>query len=80
MTSVLGILLPWRDLATLLAQTAMWSLLGIVLFAFAIWVMGKLSPFSLRKEIEQDHNVAMGIVMGAALLGLAIIVAAAISG
>jgi uncharacterized membrane protein YjfL (UPF0719 family) len=42
--------------------------------------MGKLSPFSLRKEIEQDHNVAMGIVMGAALLGLAIIVAAAISG
>lgn len=52
MTSVLGILLPWRDLASLLAQTAMWSLLGIVLFAFAIWVMGKLSPFSLRKEIE----------------------------
>ena len=37
-------------------------------------------PFSIMKEIEHDQNVALGVVMGAILLGLAIIVAAAIHG
>ena len=56
------------------------SLIGIVFFGFAIWLMTKVVPFSIRKEIEEDQNVALGIVMGAVLIGIAIIVAAAIHG
>ena len=56
------------------------SLIGIVFFGFAIWLMTKVVPFSIRKEIEEDQNVALGIEMGAVLIGIAIIVAAAIHG
>jgi uncharacterized membrane protein YjfL (UPF0719 family) len=37
-----------------------------------------MTPFSLRKEIEEDQNVALGVVLGAVVIGIAIIVAAAI--
>ena len=37
-------------------------------------------PFSIRKEIEDDQNTALGIVIGSMLIGIAIIIAAAIQG
>jgi uncharacterized membrane protein YjfL (UPF0719 family) len=64
----------------LIVRTALWAVVGVVLFSFAFWLMSKLSPFSLRKEIEHDQNVATAIVMGSVILGLAIIVAAVIHG
>lgn len=78
--AMLLVAVPWAGIGSLFAQTALWSALGIALFAAAIWLMDKVTPFSLRKEIEQDQNVAAAIVMGSVLIGLAIIVAAAISG
>jgi putative membrane protein len=39
-----------------------------------------VTPFSIRKEIEEDQNIALGILIGAIMLGLAIIIAAAIHG
>ena len=51
---------------------------GVVLFAIAFKLIAKLVPFSVEKEIAEDQNVALGIVMGSILIGLAIIVAAAI--
>jgi uncharacterized membrane protein YjfL (UPF0719 family) len=42
--------------------------------------MEKVTPFSIRKEIEEDQNIALGIIIGAAFIGLAIILAAAIKG
>ena len=58
--------------------TLIYFVVGILLFGFSIWLMGKVTPFSLRKEIEQDQNVALGIVMGSALIGLAIILSSVI--
>lgn len=52
--------------------------LGITLFLVAIKLMQRLAPFSIEKEIVEDQNTALGVVMGAMLLGIAIIVAAAI--
>ena len=37
-------------------------------------------PFSIHKEIEEDQNTALGLVIGAMVLGIAIIVASAIGG
>jgi uncharacterized membrane protein YjfL (UPF0719 family) len=36
--------------------------------------------FNVHKEIEEDHNTALGIVIGSIMIGLAIIIAAAIHG
>ncbi len=56
------------------------SLLGIVLFGIVWFVVVKVSPFSIRKELEEDQNTALGIVLGCLILGISIIVAAAIHG
>ena len=55
-----------------------YSLLGLVIFYVGFVVFEKLTPFSVRKEIEEDQNVALGIIMGAGMIALAIIVSAAI--
>lgn len=54
--------------------------IGIVTFALAFFLIAKIAPFSIRKEIEEDQNVALGIVIGAVFIGLAIVIAAAIQG
>ena len=61
-----------RDLWDII-PTLIYFTLGLILFGFSVWVMCKVTPFSIRKEIEEDQNVALGIVMGSALIGLAII-------
>jgi len=54
--------------------------LGVVAFLLAFYLMTKLAPFSMRKEIEEDQNTALGIIVGSVIIGIAIIVAAAIHG
>lgn len=60
-----------------LVPTVAYFLVGLLLFGFSILAMEKLTPFSIRKEIEEDQNISLGILMGCALIGLAIIMAAA---
>ena len=61
-------------------NTAFYTIFGIVLFVVTFKVIAKNLPFSLRKEIEEDHNSALAIIIGAVILGLAIIIAAAVHG
>jgi uncharacterized membrane protein YjfL (UPF0719 family) len=63
-----------------LGSSVVFVLLGLVFFGVAFWVMNKVAPFSIRKEIEEDQNVALGVVIGSVILGISVIVAAAIQG
>jgi len=56
----------------------LYSLLGVAMFGGALFAIVKVVPFSIRKEIEEDQNVALGIIIGSVFIGIAIIVAAAI--
>jgi putative membrane protein len=78
--SFAGVLIPMNQLPDLVVATLVFSLIGLVLFALAFWIISKVSPFSIRKEIEVDQNVALGIVIGAVIIGIALIVAAAVHG
>ena len=60
--------------------TFLYALLGIFVFGIAFWTMTKIAPFSIRKEIEHDQNTALGIVIGSVILGLSLIISAAIKG
>lgn len=62
-----------------LIAAALFGLVGILMFVAALWVIRKVSPFSIEKELAEDQNVALGIVMGSMMIGLAIILAQAIS-
>lgn len=68
------------NLGETLVTSAAFAALGLVVFGLAFWLMAKLTPFSLRKEIEEDQNTSLGIIMGAVVIGIAIVIAAAISG
>jgi uncharacterized membrane protein YjfL (UPF0719 family) len=63
-----------------IVATLVYSLIGMGLFALAFFVIVKVSPFSIRKEIEDDQNVSLGIVIGSVIIGIALIVAAAVHG
>jgi len=60
--------------------SVVYSLVGVVVFALSFVVIKLVTPFSIRKEIEQDHNTALAIVIAAIILGIAMIVSAAIHG
>jgi putative membrane protein len=56
------------------------ALLGIGVFSLTFWLIVKVTPFSIRKEIEDDHNTALAILVASVILGIALIVSAAITG
>lgn len=58
--------------------TIVYSLLGFVVFYVGFALFDKFTPFSVRKEIEEDQNVALSIIIGSGLIAFAIIIAAAI--
>ena len=78
--TTLGLVVPIRELLPVLVTTLLFVLVGLVIFALAFLVIEKVTPFSVRKELEEDHNVAMAIVIGSVILGTALIIAAAIHG
>jgi len=61
-------------------ETLAFTLIGLILFAIAFWIIVKVSPFSIRKELEDDQNIALGIVIASVIIGIALIVSAAIHG
>lgn len=63
-----------------LLVAAIFSILGLVILGLVWLFLIKVLPFSLRKEMEDDQNIALGIVLGCLILGISIIIAAAIHG
>lgn len=63
-----------------LLAAIVFSIVGIIVFCVCLFIMDKLTPFSIVKEIGEDHNQALGTIIGAIVLGISIIIAAAILG
>lgn len=58
----------------------LYSTLGVILFGVVWLLLVRLTPFSIRKEIEDDQNTALGVILGAVIIGIALIISAAIQG
>jgi putative membrane protein len=63
-----------------LVATLVYSFVGVLVFMAAYKVMEKLFPFNLSKELAEDQNTAVAIVMGAVIIGLSVIIATALHG
>jgi uncharacterized membrane protein YjfL (UPF0719 family) len=61
-------------------NAVVYAFLGIIVFALSFVVIDRLTPYALWKEIIEDHNVALAIVVAAMSLGICVIIAAAIHG
>ena len=75
-----GLVVHLPDLAGVLVTTAIFTAFGLLVFGLAYIIIVKASPFSIRKEIEDDQNIALAVIIGAVIIGVAIIIAAAIQG
>ncbi|HSE34076.1 MAG TPA: DUF350 domain-containing protein [Pyrinomonadaceae bacterium] len=78
--SSFGLAIPIEGLGPVLVTTLVFVVLGLLVFGLAFVIIVKASPFSVRKELADDQNVALAIVIGSVIIGSAIIVAAAIHG
>jgi uncharacterized membrane protein YjfL (UPF0719 family) len=72
--------MTWDQLERTLIVALAFALLGLVLFAAAFGIIVKITPFSIRKEIEEDQNTSLAILIAAVMIGISIIVAASIHG
>ena len=75
---MLALFIPLENLLPVLVTTIVFVILGLIVFALAFLVITKAAPFSVRKEIEDDQNIALAIVIGSVILGSALIIAAAV--
>ena len=76
----LGLVVKFEELAPVLVTTAIFTAFGLLIFAIAYVIILKATPFSVRKEIEEDQNVALAVVIGAIIIGISLIISAAIQG
>ena len=60
------------------ANALVFALVGIVIFVLAFLIIDKVTPYHLWKEIVQEHNTALAILVGAMSIGICIIIAAAV--
>lgn len=68
------------ELLPVLLTTVIFVGIGLLVFAAAFFVIVRVVPFSVKKEIEEDQNTSLAILIGSMIIGMAIIIAAAISG
>lgn len=62
-----------------LGLTVAYFLLGLLMMGVSVWLIDKFAPFSIRKEIEEDQNTALGILMGCMFIAIAIVIGAVIT-
>ncbi len=63
-----------------LIAASVFSIVGIIVFVGCLILAEKLTPFSIIHEIGEEHNMAVSIVVAAIVLGISVIIAAAILG
>ncbi len=56
----------------------LYALIGVVIFWLCFWLIDKITPADLWREIVEKQNQALALVVAAMCLGISIIVAAAI--
>jgi len=59
-------------------NAVVYAAIGIAIFAGAFLVIDKVTPYNLWKEIVQEHNTALAILLGAMSLGICVIIASAV--
>lgn len=78
--AALALVVKLEEISGVIVTTAIFTAFGLIVFAIAYTIIVKATPFSIRKEIEEDQNTALAIVIGAVIIGIALIISAAIQG
>jgi putative membrane protein len=76
----LGMIVKLDEIWNVIETTVIFVAIGLIVFGIAFLIVVLVAPFSVKKEIEEDQNISLAIIIGAAIIGIAMIIAAAIQG
>jgi putative membrane protein len=76
----LGMIIKLEELLPVIETTVIFVAIGLIVFALAFVIVVLVAPFSVKKEIEEDQNTSLAIIIGAVIIGIAMIISAAIHG
>lgn len=77
---VLGLVVKLEEIWGVIETTVIFVAIGLIVFAVAFLIVVLVAPFSVKKEIEEDQNTSLAIIIGALIIGIAMIISAAIQG
>lgn len=64
----------WR----LLLDASIFGVTGIALLIIGYYIWELVTPYNLRRELHENKNLAVAVVVAAFILGMAIVIAAAL--
>jgi len=76
----LGMIVKLEELLPVIETTVIFVAIGLVVFALAFVIVVLVAPFSVKKEIEDDQNISLAVIIGSVIIGIAMIISAAIHG
>ncbi len=76
----LAMVVKMEEIWPVLGTTVIFVAIGLIVFALAFLIVVLVAPFSVKKEIEEDQNTSLAIIIGAVIIGVAMIISAAIQG
>ena len=77
---LLGMVVKLEEIWNVIETTVIFVAIGLIVFAIAFLIVVLVAPFSVKKEIEEDQNTSLAIIIGAIIIGVAMIISAAIQG
>jgi putative membrane protein len=66
------------DIVLNIRAALVFALIGIGVFVGAFVVIDRMTPYDLWKEIVEEKNLALAVLVGAMSIGICIIIAAAV--
>jgi putative membrane protein len=64
----------WR----LLLDAAVFGVAGIALLIIGYYIWELVTPYNLRRELQENKNLAVAVVVAAFIVGMAIVIASAL--
>lgn len=61
-------------------NSLIYAALGIAIFVTGFWIIDLLTPYKLWREIVEQKNIALAILLGSFAIAIGLIVAAAVHG
>lgn len=72
-------MVTWININSL-ANSIIFSFVGLVMLGLGFYVYDKITPWRLWKEIIDEQNIALAIIVAAMVLGISNIIASSITG
>ena len=66
------------DIVHNIEAALVFAFIGIAIFVLSFAIIDRLTPYDLWKEIVQEKNMALAVLIGALSIGVCIIIAAAV--